>query len=121
MAGATLLPIFLPLPLDPVLFDCQPANASNRPLKTVRNDFYEIRNRSHPLLICGAYTYVASSFDWQLALAYGPLRRHITFRAQSVRRNDINPLSSAHLLVRVVSFTSQVASALAFISRSISA
>ena len=73
------------------------------------------------LLICGLDSYVAPGFDWQLALAYSPSRRHITFRAQSVRRNDINPLSSAHLLVRVVSFTSQVASALAFISRSISA
>ena len=30
--------------------------------------------------------------------------------------NDINPLSSAHFRVRVGSFTSQVASALAFIS-----
>jgi hypothetical protein len=50
--------IFFTLPLDRVPFDCQPANASNRPLKTVRNDFYKIQNRSHPLLYVFASTSV---------------------------------------------------------------
>lgn len=43
------------------------------------------------------------------------------FKTQSARRNVISPLSSFHRLDRLVSFTSQVASALAFISRSVSA
>jgi uncharacterized protein (DUF2342 family) len=43
------------------------------------------------------------------------------FKAQSARRNVISPLSSFHRLDGLVSFTSQVANALAFISRSVSA
>jgi len=70
-------------------------------------------------------THVALSFYPQLlSSAFIGKRASRTphkFKAQSARRNVISPLSSFHRLDRLVSFTSQVASALAFISRSVSA
>ncbi len=61
---------------------------------------------------------MALSFSAQLPPAYRVPERHITFMAQSVRKNVISPLSSRHRLMGLVSYTSQRAKALAFISRS---
>lgn len=71
--------------------------------------------------LCGEGNYVAFGARTSARWERSAIECHITLIIYSSRRNSISPLSRCHGFARAVCFTSQRASARAFVSRSISA
>jgi hypothetical protein len=95
--------------------------ATGTPISNTMVELYTLCGRPHKVY------YVVFLFMWRLtSIAYfqsdwTPIERHITDLGYNVRRKSISPLTSFQGVASFSPATSQLASALAFISRSTSA